>query len=129
MFNRSGARRCALANTGGPVVRMWCVTLCYTGRSGCVTEGKSRRSAANSLAGSRDCKEGLGERYRAAISWMRSCISPSRSWWFFMFFMSTSRLKWCRKSAPRMGFRTSATMNAQENVRRRLRLRVSDLVP
>ena len=60
-LSRSGARRRALADTGGPVVRMWCVTLCCTGRSemhGCVTEGKSRRSAANSLAGSQDCKEG-----------------------------------------------------------------------
>ena len=38
------------ADTGGPVVLMWWVTLCCTGWSvmcTCVTEGKSRSMAAN----------------------------------------------------------------------------------
>ena len=42
--SRSGANRLGRAETGGPVVSMWCVTSCRTGVSGeqtCVCAGNS----------------------------------------------------------------------------------------
>ncbi len=45
------------------------------------------------------------------------------------FCRSTMRLKWCRKSAPRMGLRTLAITKIHRKVRLSPRLRVRDLVP
>ena len=58
----SGARRRGRAETGGPVVCMWCVTVCFTGsskRCGRVRDGKSARMAAYSFSGVRGTKVGL----------------------------------------------------------------------
>ena len=63
MVRRSGARRRARAETGGPVVLMWWVVLCLGGSvmgCSCVRVGKSERRAANSFCGGRGRREGLG---------------------------------------------------------------------
>ena len=53
-WRRSGDKRRARAETGGPVVLIWCVTLCFGGAlvgCGCVRRGKSMSSNSNWLAG------------------------------------------------------------------------------
>ena len=73
-------------------------------------ERNSARRASNSLAGVRGRMEGLGAIAMHVIpcicSWVR--VSTRR-----VCFMSTRRLKWRRKSAPRMGHSTSARMKTQ----------------
>ena len=62
--SRSGARRRVLAETGEPVVSMWYVTLCFTGRSlehTCVTAGNSARRAENLFSGSLACNDGRSD--------------------------------------------------------------------
>ncbi len=54
-LSRSGVRRRAREEIGGPVVRMWCVTECFTGYSaicGSVTDRNSHRRDTYSLSGS-----------------------------------------------------------------------------
>ena len=61
-MRRSGDKRRARAETGGPVVLIWCVTSCFGGAlvgCGYVRRGKSRSSDLNWLAGVRGRREGL----------------------------------------------------------------------
>ena len=47
------------------------------------------------------------------MAWIAKCVSPLQSMWCLM---STKRLKWCRKSAPMIGLRTSTMMKIERNV-------------
>ena len=96
--------------TGGPVVGMWWVTKCFTGWSGGggqSKEGNSASRAVKASEGSGRGTDGLGEgswvRMPWTCSWVRVSTRQRR-------LTSTNRLKWLRKSAPRMGCFTSATM-------------------
>ena len=57
-------------------------------------------------------------------TWGCVVLSTKRQWQ-----TSTSRLKWRKKSAPKMACLTSATMNTQWNARRSPRLRVRGQSP
>ena len=62
-WRRSGDKRRARAETGGPVVLMWCVTSCFGGAlvgCGCVRRGKSMSSDSNSVSRGAREKGGAG---------------------------------------------------------------------
>ena len=64
IFNHSGERRQVFALTGGPVVTIWCVMLCFTGCSphgGCKSSGNSKRRAWNSSEDCLSSNDGLGD--------------------------------------------------------------------
>ena len=98
------------------------------GVDGCslVRSGKSERRAENSLWGWCERIDGWGVDTVAETPWIESWVrvSTRRQW-----VMSTRRLKRERKSAPRMGCSTSATMNTQRKMRCRPRLRDRERVP
>ena len=93
---------------------------------GCVRRGKSERMASNSFAGVRGRREGLSVVVMEVMPCIRNCVRASTR---RMCFISTRRLKCRRKSAPKMGRSTSATMKTQRKVRRSPRLRVRERVP
>ena len=88
--------------------------------------GKSDSTAANSFAGEHGRKVGLGVDTLEEIPWIVRWVwaSTRRQW-----VMSTRRWKWARKSAPRMGFSTSATTNTNRKVRRSPRSTLRERVP
>ena len=70
-----------------------------------VTAGNSARRASKSFLGALGSKAGLGDVPLVETPWTVNwvCASARRE-----NLMSTRRLKWHRKSAPSMGFLTSA---------------------
>lgn len=76
----SGDSRRALAETGGPVVVMWCVTLCLIASVemlGWVMAGNSDTFAANGLDEFRGSSDGLGDATADTIPWMCNFVTVS----------------------------------------------------
>ena len=88
--------------------------------------GKSDSTAANSFAGERGRKVGLSVRYLGGDTLDRKVgVGINQEIWV----MSTRTWKWARKSAPRMGFSTSATTNTHRKVHHSPRSTVRERVP
>ena len=91
-----------------------------------MTVGKRERRERNSLVGCLVRVEGCGEVCEVVIPWTFSCVVESKR---RLCPISTVRPKCCRKSAPRIGCFTSATMKDQRKVQRRPKLKVRERVP
>ena len=80
IWSRSGDRRHALAETGGPVVVMWCVTLCLITpvvTLGWVTAGYSETIAVKVLEGLCGSRDGLGDGTVDMIPWTCKLVTVS----------------------------------------------------
>ena len=93
---------------------------------GCVIAGNSARMASIALAGFMGSSVGLRDISRDPIPCTTRLVVVSAN---RLCLRSTSRPKWRRKSAPRIGVVVSATTKTQRNMRRSPRLSVRERVP
>ena len=115
--------------TGGPLVGMWWVTVCFTGWSGGggrSKHGNSVRMAVKLSEGFGSGTDGLGEGSWVRMPWTCSWERVSTRQ---RCLTSTNRLKCPRKSAPRIGCFTSATMKVHWKGRRSPRFRQRGRTP
>jgi len=124
----SGGSLQARAWTGGPVVWMWCVTVCLTGQGevhGLITDGNSANMVSYSVLCS--CgQEGLGKTMCEMVPLLCSEVVTSKNLPCFKFTSSSySR----RKSAPMISVWMSAMTKIQQNTHRRSKSKVRDHVP
>ena len=103
ILSRSGGNLRGREATGGPLVGIWWVTVCFTGwfgGGGQSKHGNSARRAVKSSEGSGSGTDGLGEGSWVRTPWTCSWVRVSTRQWCLT---STNKLKWPRRFSSQDG--------------------------